>query len=59
MQKLPDCIFATYVNKSSVAEMWAGIISEFSKKSILMKVNLRAEFMNMQYEKGADLWAEF
>ena len=59
MQKLPDCISTTYIDKSSVAEMWAGIVLEFLKKSILMKANLCVEFMNMQYEKGADLWAEF
>lgn len=58
-QKLPNCIFATYVDKPSIAEMWAGIILEFSRKSILMKVNLHLEFMNMCYEKGADLWMEF
>jgi hypothetical protein len=59
MQKLPDCIFAAYVDGSSVAEMWASIILEFSRKSILMKANLRAEFTNMRYEKGADLQAKF
>jgi hypothetical protein len=59
MQKLPDCIFAAYVDRSSIAEMWAGIVLEFSRKSILMKANLWAEFTNMHYEKGADLRAKF
>jgi hypothetical protein len=58
-QKLPDCIFVAYMDRSSVAEMWAGTVLEFSRKSILMKANLRAEFTNMHYEKGADLRAEF
>ena len=58
-QKLPNCIFAAYVDKPSVAEMWAGIILEFLKKSILMKVNLCAKFTNMRYEKGANLQTEF
>ena len=58
-QKLPDCIFAAYVDKSSVTEMWTGIVLEFSRKLILMKANLHTEFINMRYKKGADLWAEF
>ena len=58
-QKLPDSTFAKYMRKTSVAQMWSTLVAEYSKKSILMKANLHAEFMAMRYEKGADLRIEF
>ena len=58
-QKLPDAIFTKYLDKSSVAEIWAAIILEFMQKSMLMRLNLHAEFMGMQYEKSMDLQAQF
>ncbi|KIL63848.1 hypothetical protein M378DRAFT_79176, partial [Amanita muscaria Koide BX008] len=39
-QKLPDTIFAKYMRKSTVAEMWAGIVAEFTHKSMMMRSHL-------------------
>ncbi|KAK2459856.1 hypothetical protein APHAL10511_008126 [Amanita phalloides] len=59
LQKLPDSIFAKYMRKSSVTEIWAAIVVEFTQKSMLMKANLHMEFMAQCYMKGTNLWEEF
>jgi hypothetical protein len=59
MQKLPDSIFAKYMRKEMVAEIWVAIIEEFTHKSMLMQTNLHSKFMSMRYEKGEDLRTQF
>ncbi|KAK2467948.1 hypothetical protein APHAL10511_000243 [Amanita phalloides] len=59
MQKLPDSIFAKYMQKATVAEMWSAIVIEFTRKSMLMHSSLHSEFMAMRYERGANLHSEF
>lgn len=39
--------------------MWSALVDEFTKKSMWMESFLLAEFMNMRYEKGADLREQF
>ncbi|KAK2461343.1 hypothetical protein APHAL10511_006641 [Amanita phalloides] len=59
MQKLPDSIFAKYMRKATVAEMWSAIVIEFTRKSMLMRSSLHSEFMAMRYERGTNLRSEF
>lgn len=59
MQKLPDSIFVKYIRKTSVAEIWTALVTEFTKKCLSMKAGLRSEFMALRYRKGADLRLEF
>jgi hypothetical protein len=59
-QKLPDLIFSKYMSKTTVAEMWAVLIAEFTHKlRKLMKSHLHSESMNMSYEKDGDLQTQF
>ena len=58
-QKLPDSIFSKYMRKSTVAEMWSGIVAEFTEKSMMMKSRLHSEFMALRSEKGENLRTEF
>ena len=58
-QKLPDSIFTKYLRKNTVAEIWSALVTEFTKKSMIMKSNLHSEFMALRYQKGADLRLEF
>jgi len=58
-QKLPDQIYAKYISKTSAHDMWKGLVTEFTKKSMLMKANLHAEFMQLRYQKNTDLRNEF
>jgi hypothetical protein len=59
MQKLPDSTFTKYFRKGSVANIWSAIVEEFTEKSMLMRSSLHSEFINMRYEEGADLHAQF
>ena len=59
MQKLPDSTFMKYLRKGTVADIWSAIVEEFMAKSMLMHSNLHSEFINMHYEKGTDLQAQF
>ena len=58
IQKLPDMMYAKYLCKMSVAEMWEAIVTEFTHKSMYMQLNLHQEFMSMRSQKGADLCTE-
>jgi hypothetical protein len=58
IQKLPDTTYTKYLRKTSVAEMWEAIVTEFTHKSMYMQSNLHQEFMSMRSQKGADLRAE-
>lgn len=58
-QKLPDSIFSKHMRKTTVAEIWSAIVTEFTNKSMLMKANLHSEFMAMRCSKGANLREEF
>ncbi|KAF8995506.1 hypothetical protein BDQ17DRAFT_1250699 [Cyathus striatus] len=40
MQKLPDSILAKYLSKQTVTQMWSGIVTEFTSKSMMMQTNL-------------------
>jgi len=57
--KLPDSIFTKYRRKNTVEEIWSALVTEFTKKSMIMRSNLHSDFMAMRYEKGADLHSEF
>jgi hypothetical protein len=57
--KLLDLVFAKYMCTLSVATMWAALVKEFVQKSVRMRLTLHSEFMNMHYEKGADLREQF
>jgi hypothetical protein len=59
IQKLPDSMYAKYVRKATVAEMWEAIVTEFTHKSMYMQSNLQQEFMSMRAQKGVDLHSEF
>ena len=58
IQKLLDTMYAKYLCKMSVAEMWEAIVTEFTHKSMYMQLNLHQEFMSMRSQKGADLCTE-
>ncbi|PFH47112.1 hypothetical protein AMATHDRAFT_152920 [Amanita thiersii Skay4041] len=58
-QKLPDSIFVKYMHKETVADVWSTLVLEFTKKSMIMKLNLHSEFMALHYKKGANLCIEF
>ena len=59
VQKLPDSLFSKHMRKTTVAEIWSAIVTEFTHKSMLMKANLHSEFMAMRCTKGANLREEF
>lgn len=50
-QELLDSIFAKYMRRKTVAEMWSEIVKEFSHKSTMMRSHFYTEFMAMRYEK--------
>ena len=58
-QKLPDSTLTKYMRRDTVAEMWSGIVTEFTSKSMLMRSNLHTKFMGMRYKPGANLHTEF
>ncbi|KAF8984487.1 hypothetical protein BDQ17DRAFT_1183054, partial [Cyathus striatus] len=45
MQKLPDLILVKYLSKPTVAQMWSGIVNEFTSKSVIMQTNLHMKFL--------------
>ncbi|TFY51058.1 hypothetical protein EVJ58_g10760 [Rhodofomes roseus] len=57
-QKLPDVTFTKHRRKGTVAAIWAAIVQEFSQKSMLLRANLRTQFLNMRSTPGANLHSE-
>lgn len=58
-QKLPDITFTKHRCKGTAAAIWAAITQEFTQKSILLRSNLRTQFLNLRYTSGANLHTEF
>lgn len=59
-QKLPDSILLKYLRKDTVvAEIWAAIVEDFTRKITLIGPKLHSEFMAMRYKRGADLRVQF
>ena len=56
---LHDSTFTKYMCKTTIAEIWAGLITEFSMRSMLKHSNMRADFMALSYTPGSNLCDEF
>ncbi|KZT68603.1 hypothetical protein DAEQUDRAFT_657156, partial [Daedalea quercina L-15889] len=57
-QKLPDITFMKHRRKGTAAAIWNAITQEFAQKSMLLRANLRTQFLNMRYTPGANLHTE-
>lgn len=56
--KVAPGTYAKYKRKGTVADVWTGIVAEFSSKSLLARSNMRRDFLNMRYVPGLDLHSE-
>jgi len=59
VSRLHDSTFTKYMRKTTVAEIWAGLITEFSMRSMLKRSNMRADFMALSFTPGSNLRNEF
>jgi hypothetical protein len=56
---LNDSTFTKYMRKTTVAEIWAGLVTEFSMCSMLKCSNMRADFMALLFTPRSNLRNEF
>jgi hypothetical protein len=59
VSRLNDSTFTKYMRKTTVAEIWAGLVTEFSMRSMLKRSNMRADFMALSFTPGSNLRDEF
>jgi len=57
--RLHDSTFTKYMRKTTVVEIWAGLVTEFSMCSMLKRSNMRADFMALSFTPGLNLRDEF
>jgi len=59
VSRLHDSTFTKYMRKTTVAEIWTGLVAEFSMHSMLKCSNMHADFMALMYTPGSNLRDEF
>jgi len=59
VSRLNDSTFTKYMRKTTVVEIWAGLVTEFSMRSMLKCSNMRADFMALSFTPGSNLHDEF
>ena len=55
VSQLNDSTFTKYMRKTTIAEIWAGLITEFSMCSMLKHSNMRADFMALSFTPSSNL----
>jgi hypothetical protein len=59
ISRLNDSTFTKYMRKTTIAEIWAGLVTEFSMRSMLKCSNMRADVMALSFTPGSNLRDEF
>jgi hypothetical protein len=55
ISRLNDSTFAKYMCKTTNAEIWAGLVTEFSMCSMLRRSNMHADFIALSFTPGSHL----
>ena len=56
---LNDSMFTKYMRKTTIVEIWAGLITEFLMHSMLKHLNMHADFMALSFTPRSNLYDEF